>query len=1060
MTLAAFLHVAYENMAPMWVELSFLVFFGLGFAFLHIDGFTKHSAKRNKQWDENPKPRVFDARLRKTIEAEAASGKQDTVLKAWRAGCASAPTPPELMKSVVQALLDLEPEAAASEILEHLHKHAVVLNNSRIACGVLDVVARAGHVRTMEDLWEAFQTDLHIKPTYQMYEMLIGGFASVGDEKKVAEVFETLNKSRMKLTARGYSLTIKGFLKNNMVNAVLKHLLAMNKQGIHIPPFAIVQFLRISCEASRVAEACHTLTDASIVLPPEAVALLLEDCAKRNNLELATHIEALARETKQPFLCGAYDALLKLNTLVGNLHALDLFEEMQTSGVRISEGLCVGLLSRCADCKFLRFAENIVQFCCARQGMTIAVYSAVMKVYAYCSMYDKACDLYDQICADGLEPDAMMYGCLMKFSVECGRTKLSRELSERAPSLDIQNYMSLIRAAGRDRDVNRAFTVLERLRVSGVPLDIAAYNCVLDVCVSAGDMKRARELLAEIKNISTPDVITYNTLMKGYCSNSDIKGARALLKEMEEAGHRPNDVSYNCLLNASVSSGSGNFHDAWETIAMMERAGVAVDHYTISIMMKALKKVRNQKDVGLALQLLDRAGLDVCADEILLNTVLETCTRHRETRRLESILATFTKSGLRPSLHTYGSLIKASAALKNLDQCWALWNEMEDRRAMVPNDIVLGCMLDALVCNGRIDEALDLFRRWKSRVPGNTVLWSTLIKGFANSHQPERAMDAWREMRSEGVKINTVAYNAVIDAQARVGAMDTVSTLVETMAVDGCTPDTITYSTIVKGYCVKGDLDKAFEVFRGMQKNKMAGDSIIYNTVLDGCTRHGRMDLADVLLEDMDKFGVVPSNFTLGILVKMYGRRRQLHRALEVVKELPARHGFLPNAQVRTCLMCTCINNNALDTAFEVFEDVKKHSQSVDAKAYGAMISGCIRYGWLARAVMLVDEAYGLNQQGRKGPPPRADWKDSRGGQVLETETLEHLLRSLAQNGMMEDHGVPLLERLRAAKAPVSGRLFASAMGGGTNMRWSEDHKAVSGHGGFRAQRTGERGRY
>ena len=164
----------------------------------------------------------------------------------------------------------------------------------------------------------------------------------------------------------------------------------------------------------------------------------------------------------------------------------------------------------------------------------------------------------------------------------------------------------------------------------------------------ANDIATAKEtidkLLAEIKNISTPDVITYNTLMKGYCSNSDIKGARALLKEMEEAGHRPNDVSYNSLLNACVSSGNGNFHDAWETIAMMEKAGVAVDHYTISIMMKALKKTRNPKDVNLVLQLLDRAGLDVCADEILLNTVLETCIRHRETRRLQSILTTFRKS--------------------------------------------------------------------------------------------------------------------------------------------------------------------------------------------------------------------------------------------------------------------------------------------------------------------------------------------------------------------------------------------------------------------------------
>jgi len=99
----------------------------------------------------------------------------------------------------------------------------------------------------------------------------------------------------------------------------------------------------------------------------------------------------------------------------------------------------------------------------------------------------------------------------------------------------------------------------------------------------------------------------------------------------------------------------------------------------------------------------------------------------------------------------------------------------------------------------------------------------------------------------------------------RAGAMDGVSELVEAMEPDGCAPDCITYSTIIKGYCVKGDLEKAFEVFHGMQKNGMAGDSTIYNTVLDGCTRHGRMDLAEELLVDMERFNVVPSNFTLGI---------------------------------------------------------------------------------------------------------------------------------------------------------------------------------------------------
>merc|ERR1719482_1646194 len=100
----------------------------------------------------------------------------------------------------------------------------------------------------------------------------------------------------------------------------------------------------------------------------------------------------------------------------------------------------------------------------------------------------------------------MMYGCLMKFSVECGRTALSQELSEKAPSLDIQNYMSLIRAAGRDKDVDRAFGVLDKLKSSGASVDIAAYNCVLDACVSAGDMKRARVLMSDMQTIATLDI--------------------------------------------------------------------------------------------------------------------------------------------------------------------------------------------------------------------------------------------------------------------------------------------------------------------------------------------------------------------------------------------------------------------------------------------------------------------------------------------------------------------------------------------------------------------------
>ena len=38
---------------------------------------------------------------------------------------------------------------------------------------------------------------------------------------------------------------------------------------------------------------------------------------------------------------------------------------------------------------------------------------------------------------------------------------------------------------------------------------------------------------------------------------------------------------------------------------------------------------------------------------------------------------------------------------------------MQGQRGLEPNDIVYGCMLDALVCNGQVDEAVQLFD-WSS----------------------------------------------------------------------------------------------------------------------------------------------------------------------------------------------------------------------------------------------------------------------------------------------------------------------------------------------------------
>eukprot|EP00933_Yihiella_yeosuensis_P054914 TRINITY_DN534_c0_g1_i11.p1 TRINITY_DN534_c0_g1~~TRINITY_DN534_c0_g1_i11.p1 ORF type:complete len:212 (-),score=59.31 TRINITY_DN534_c0_g1_i11:254-826(-) len=162
--------------------------------------------------------------------------------------------------------------------------------------------------------------------------------------------------------------------------------------------------------------------------------------------------------------------------------------------------------------------------------------------------------------------------------------------------------------------------------------------------------------------------------------------------------------------------------------------------------------------------------------------------------------------------------------------------------------------------------------------------------------------------------------------------------------------------------------------------------------------------MAELLLEDMRARNVTPTNFTLGILIKMYGRQKQLDKAFAALETLPKQGGFSPNTQVLSSLMSACLSNNAVEKALKVFEDLKRLNHGVaDGKSYSALLSGLVRHGKLMEAVSIVNDAC-----------------NTKAAKMLEPETVENLLSALTQRDMMAQYGVPLLERLQAAGVSTS----------------------------------------
>jgi len=706
---------------------------------------------------------------------------------------------------------------------------------------------------------------------------------------------------------------------------------------------------------------------------------------------------------------GTYESLLKLHAKVDDLHAVELFEDMKNAGFTASEGLCGYLLARCAESQNLKLAEAVVAYLRSQSAMTLSTYKTLMKVYACGGLYDRACDLYEQLSAEGIQPDAVMYGCLVKFAVKCGRTSFSQEIFEKAGGGYVQNYMWLIRSAGREGDVKRALELLRKLEVSQPNgLDIMVYNCALDACVLNGKMECAQELLQEMQRTCSLNLITYNTLMKGHCAKGDMEKAREVFREMEEAGIVPDSASYNCLVSTAVTA--GDMSEVWNVVHEMDRRNVPLDQYTVSIMMKASRRASDPRDAYRALEILDRAGINVCEDEVLFNTVLDACIYRRQKSRLTQAIEAYAASKMRPSVRTYGLLIKACSILKQTWRCWELWRDMVEGRHIEPNDITLSCMLDALIEGRHVEDALTLFQEWKTKVTYNTVIYSTLIKGFASAGDAERAMAAYCDMKAEGVQMNLVAYTALIDSQARTGNVAQATILLQQMEKDGCQPNTITFSNIVKGHCINGDLGEALRVFQEMLNRGLKADTVIYNTLLDGCVRHSHFELADRLLADMSKYSVEPSNFTISIVVKMWGKRKDLDKAFEVVRaSLREPLGFRVDPLVGACLVGACLHNRSIDRALEALKEIKgwNRPDCPDMNTYGSLICGLARHGWCQKAVEFTDEATMLSMAGKD---------------TLGKDTLRQLFKALQVHNCAKELGQPLAERLRARGVHVDAR--------------------------------------
>jgi len=854
---------------------------------------------------------------------------------------------------------------------------------------------------------------------------LLLAFAKLNDEARVESLLAGLGDSQ---TSEFLSKIVRSFLGCQNLDAALGYLqkVLVAPSSIECPPQElIIDVIKASTEAElnddsaatnirpKAWEALDALQDVQVT--KEAAHLFLEWSSRQTPVDvaMATRVEQLLRAAGAVPL-EAYEALVRVHASSAgdDEKAFAIFDEFSriATGANPTEDCLIGMISSCVEARNGVLAEHILSWACTAERCTLPVFSATLKVLTTSKQPERVCALYETVSAQKLLTfDEALIEQISDCAVQAGRLELARTLPKPAKKQSFQSAISQMRACAQEGDIHEVLSLLQELQQAG-EVDTVTYNCALDACVSCGNGDAVETVLKDMRLSGHMDVASFNIMLK-QCSPE--AGAK-VLAEMQERGLEPTTATYNSLLSCAMIA--GDFTAVWKTIEDLERAGQSADIYTLSILFKGYKRERRSMDTGsidMALNLMKKHSVDV--DENFVNVALEACLATRDPSCIKKALDAIWECGwVVPkvgSMYTYGMLIKAYGQTRGLAEAWQLWTEVSEK-GMEPSEQLYGQMLDALVSNNCLEDACALFEEMKKAYSptqnssGFAVAYAMIIRGFAQKKDCAMAMQCYEEMKTHGTKASLVLVNTLLDACSRVGDMRSASRVFADMKDNSCEPDLITYSTLIKGYCIGEDFEQALQLFALMQEKGIRPDAIVFNSLLDGAAKKQVPGLCEQLLKDMIAADILPSNHSASIMVKMYGRCKDLDAAFRVLNDMPRKYGFRANNAVYTCLMASCIGNGHLDKALELRSRMVGEGVYPDDRTYSTLLRGSLRASSVEHCTTLVSAA--LDQ-----------CRGARVRNLLDEDLVKSVLVLTQRQNAWETHGHELSSRLRDAGMQV-----------------------------------------
>lgn len=708
----------------------------------------------------------------------------------------------------------------------------------------------------------------------------------------------------------------------------------------------------------------------------EVCTVVLNEFRNRSDHSQAWRLRAFMHRSGLEVHCVLNNHLSLMLLENGSIHDAQrvfdafLYQENYASDVQT----VVNLLKICAKLKnlerILALHAEVLRIGFLERDASVG--TMVVDMYAKHGLLGKAEEVFSKLPVR----DVISWNALISGYAQHGQGEealmLYKQMLLESVSPDVVTYVSCLKACSRMRAMDIGCVIhseIERRGLLGENLILC--TVLVAMYIDCGFLEQAHETF---KKLLKRDVVLWTTLIAGFSDHSQYEEALTCFKKMQSEGISPDDVTFMCSLKACGSI--GDVRKGLEIHADIERKGV----------------LERNLDLGNTLvDMYGKCGLFVTAEHVFeklsaknvvgWNALLAGYIDHGHEEEALNCFKRMQSAGACPTPITYVSCLRACGSSSNVLKGKEIHLQI-GKNGLLGKDVVVGtALVDMYTKCGRLAEAQHVFDELPER---NVFSWNSLIAGYADLGNNEKALTCLYKMQLDSVSPNVVTFvwslkacgclgaidkgeeiHAVIKKRGKLEADLVIGTALIDMYVKCCclvkaqqtfdkilVRNVVAWTSLIAGYAEQGHDEEALQLFEQMHLEGVLPNVVTYLCSLKACIRLGASDEAKRIIDDISRKGLSKKDVFIGnALIDTFAKWGSLGKAQDIFDQLSARDVVSWNV-----LMAGTAEHGQGEDVFECFERMLLEGVSPDDVTFLCSLKACGNMGAMARGEELFSE--------------------------------------------------------------------------------------------------------